>query len=130
MPQNKFKMTRYFVFWRTDPKPSDYELLRKKCEEINAFFGYTTLNNGDKKILKGFIILRGVKTISDGSSLHAHFPNFMIRGVGTKCDMNLEALRNLTLNGVHPYEGVRRRLFDDDELIDFFSKFDIKSNWL
>lgn len=123
MVGGKRRFTRYFLFWRVNPSPNDYELLKTSCKTIDAYFGYKTEHGSNKTILKGFFILRGVKACASGKSLYSYFPNFLITSVGTHFNFNFEDMQpDITLNGYHPFNSIRKNLFKDRDLTRFMNK--------
>ena len=106
------RLSRYFTLSRTDPKDVDYDNLKKGGEKINAFVVHKTIKERNRRILKAVIVLRGVPAVKSGSGLHVHFPNFLISSPGSfEFDVFCDG---------HPYDSVRKRLFDESFLVSQF----------
>ena len=115
--------TRYFLFTRTNPRVSDYELVVRVANKIDAHLGYATVYNGGTRVLKGFIVLRGPRTFV--GTLCKHFPNFLLFAVDameTYFDFNLDSVPDgVTMVNEHPFQEVRKTLFKDkNSLAEFF----------
>ena len=111
---NKHTASRYFLFTRVNPGIEDYNSLFKACNDIDAYFGYKSDRRGDKTILKGFFILRGVKTVA--CKLIKHFPNFLLFPVNRGYDFNLDNIGDQVVTvGEHPFVHIRKDLFKDQK---------------
>ena len=118
--RSKPKRTRYFLFHRVNPKPEDYTMLVEVSETINAFITYVTECQKNRRILKGFIILRGQTTCVTGQTLHLYFPNFMLQSVSKHFHFNFEDIPQTAVSiGDHPYQDLKKTLFKDTHLSDF-----------
>lgn len=115
--------TRYFLFSRVNPRKKDYGLMITACKKIDAYFGYRTVSDGVKVLLKGFIVLRGRKT--NVGRIVCYFPNFILKEVPRHFDFDLDDLPDdVVVGGHHPFGFLRRDLFKEKSLKKFFGNGD------
>lgn len=106
------RKTRYFLFSRVGPTDKDYFKLKKSCKEINAYCCYRLFYKGNKKYLKGVLVLRGHPTASDGSTLVTFFPNFLFHQLESDFELDFCSMPNGTVCiGNHPLDDVKKNLF-------------------
>lgn len=117
----KGHQTRYFLFWRINPTNKDYSILAESCETINAFYGFKTSWENSRRVLKGFIVLKGPSTCESGRTLHRYFPNFLIRCVKADFHFNFEdSPPDVEMVGLHPFDDLRKELFKEAHLSHFW----------
>ena len=113
--------TRYFLFWRVNPNQKDYQTLTMAVAKINCFIVYRLVRDGQRVVLKGFIILGGMQTHSSATRLHYHFPNFMLYRMGRKFVVEMKDIPDdAVLLGKHPYGTLKKQLFPENSLKMFF----------
>ena len=106
-PTERFKLTRYFVFFKVKPTDGDYARLIKSCKKIHATVGYSTIFFGGSLRLIGFFILRGPR--ARVHMMVGFFPNFIVTVAPGEVD--LDRVPCDVLLGCHPYLSIRRDLF-------------------
>jgi len=101
------RYTRYFTFTKVNPEEKDYRFLEEECERIDAFLGYST-ELYPRRLLRGFIILRGPRTCSGG--LYRNFPNFLVTAYHGDNPFNFDEANDVVRKH-HPFESLRKVLF-------------------
>lgn len=116
---SKHPCTRYFLFTKLKPKVKDYILLKEECERIDANVIFKTdTSDGDCKVLKGLIILCGNPTY--GGLLCNNFPNFLLWTLPVDFELDFWNLPPDVIKiGRHPFESIKRRLFELVSLSEF-----------
>ena len=118
--KNKIRKTRYFVFFRINPKQKDYGTIKDAAEKIDAQIIHRTVSCGKRIVLKGLLILRGKTTCETACALHVHFPNFLVVKAPKSLQLNFEGLHEDTeFEGEHPFQHIRKNLFKEPTLRDF-----------
>lgn len=101
--------TRYFIFTRKNPRPIDFERLVDNAEKLDIYMGYHVTRERNEVLLTGFLVMRGRK--SKVSILSRSFPNFLIRPIPGRFDINFHNTDGVYMNK-HPFDGLQKRLFE------------------
>lgn len=108
--------SRYFVFSRINPRPSDIILLSRAFQRISVdHYGYQfdRSDRGPIKkrriILKGFFVLS--KQVTLARNIEGIFPNFLIVPMPSSIDLDFDRpMQSMTIVGKHPYSALKKIL--------------------